>query len=359
MHKRHIHIVKNTSLILIIAVVISVLVACPGVTPYSPETLDAPQHEDGQSAEDHYKIGILNGPVYEIKHLFTNNTWKVQNVHNHPFDIKFLQSTHANEWTMANELADQNVNILWGTDHTVGDDIIALAEEHPQQIFGSIDYVYNTPPQNVVSVIFDDHDGAFLMGLIAGSTTKTDLVGFLGADRRTQRSRFEFGFRAGVKTANPNAHVLLHYTETFERPDVGQTYGAALFDQGADVVFHVAGQAGEGVVTEALNREGVWVMGVNEEETVYGDDVLLASMIKRVDRAVLDISHVAASGESVGGQVKKYGLENGGIEIVANEAHLSDQARDLIDEYRQLIVDNQFEVPQNAEQFVKYIDQLK
>jgi basic membrane protein A len=104
------------------------------------------------------------------------------------------------------------------------------------------------------------------MGVVAGLTTKTNKIGFVGGIQSALISKFEDGFKAGVATVNPKATVMSQYVGSFSAADKGQAIAASFYGQGADIIYSAAGQTGNGVFTEAQtskkNGQKVWVIGV-------------------------------------------------------------------------------------------------
>ena len=101
------------------------------------------------------------------------------------------------------------------------------------------------------------------MGVIAALTSETQIVGFVGGAEDETIESFEFGYRAGVKAVNPEARVLVEYTGCFDDAEHGKTTALSLIEEGADVVFHAAGECGIGVI-EAAGEKGVWAIGVEQ-----------------------------------------------------------------------------------------------
>lgn len=120
-------------------------------------------------------------------------------------------------------------------------------------------------PDNVVAVTFKEEEGSFLMGVIAGSMTKTDKVGFIGGISSPLIKKFEVGFKAGVRAVNPKAKVTAVYAESFTDVSKGRSLASNMYNDGADIIYHSAGGVGKGLFDEVKTREKgkYWAIGVD------------------------------------------------------------------------------------------------
>jgi len=125
--------------------------------------------------------------------------------------------------------------------------------------------------------------------------------------------KFEAGYKAGVLTTNPDAEVLVSYTGTFADPALGKEMANAQYDQGADVIYEVAGLSGTGVIAAAKDRDQM-AIGVDRDKNYLAPDNVITSMIKRVDQAVYEAAAMVAEGRFKGG-IYRYGVVEGGIDI--------------------------------------------
>jgi basic membrane protein A len=277
------------------------------------------------------------------------------------YGVAYLQSTSEADYSPNLNQLIRNNNLVWGIGFLMADDIRNVAEANTDAKLGIVDFVYTddkgnlTIPNNVVSVAFNEHEGSFLVGLIAGHMTKTGKVGFLGGVKFALIEKFEYGFKAGVKAANKDVEVITNYAEAFNRADLGQTFGAAMYDQGADIIYHASGQTGDGLFTEAKNRSGVWVIGVDKDQSFLGPEVTLTSMIKRVDNAVYSISQETATGNFPGGQVRTFGLAEEGVGIAETRTHLPEEVLEMVEDYKQRIISGELKVPQTEADFNEYL----
>ncbi len=228
-------------------------------------------------------------------------------------------------------------------------EVAKIAPRFPATRFVQIDAVVDQP--NVTSLVFAEHEGSFLMGVVAARKSKTGVVGFVGGAEFPLIQKFEAGFTAGAKTTRPDIKVLATYIAQdpsgFSAPDKGRAAAEGLFDKGADVVFHAAGQSGKGVF-EAARARGKHAIGVDSDQyQSIGDPslqpVILTSMVKRVDVAVEDALTQAAKGQLKGGTVV-YDLARNGVGYATSGGFIDDLVPTL-EQYKRQIIAGQIKVP--------------
>jgi basic membrane protein A len=207
-------------------------------------------------------------------------------------------------------MVDGGYNIIWGIGFLMGDAVSASAAKYPNQKFGLIDA--EGKGNNVESILFKEHEGSFLMGIIAAKTTKSKKVGFVGGMDIPVIKRFEAGFKAGVQSIDPSVQVLTVYSGSFTDPGKGKDVALNMINQGADIVYHAAGSTGEGVI-EAAKEKGVFAIGVDKDQNPLAPETVISSMIKRVDLATYEYSLKAAEGGFTGGKAVVLGLKEDGV----------------------------------------------
>lgn len=284
--------------------------------------------------------------------------------------IKYLQSTKQADYAPnLNQLVQQNYNIIFGIGYLMQEDIQKVAKQHPDAHFGLVDSVAvdenQKPLKNVASLTFKEHQGSFLVGVVAGLTTKTNKVGFVGGVNGALIKKFENGFKAGVKSVNPDAEIAVQYAEAFDAPDKGQSIASTMYEQGADIIYHSAGGTGNGVFTEAKNRakngEKVWVIGVDRDQHDEGmpENVTLTSMVKRVDLAIEDAATKAKDGDFPGGQVIEYGLAEDGVGLAPTTDNLEQSVIDEANSYKEKIINGDIVVPTTDSEYKTFLSTLE
>lgn len=264
--------------------------------------------------------------------------------------IQYLQSnSNADYEPNLNQFVKGGYDLTWGIGFDLGDAIGKVAGENPESNLAIIDSVVDAP--NVQSVTFSENEGSFLVGVVAGLTTQTNKVGFIGGMESPVIKRFEVGFKAGVEAANPDAEVIIMYAGAYDKPDVGKSQATTLYDQGADIIFPAAGATGNGVFNEASERNSgggnkVWVIGVDKDQSIeFGHEVTLTSMVKRVDEAVKVVSREVLDDTFQGGTVTVLGLKDNGVGLPEENPNVSDDILAKVEEYKQQIIDGTIVVP--------------
>ena len=189
-----------------------------------------------------------------------------------------------------------------------------VGKEFPNTHFTIIDSVVKLP--NVQSVVFREHEGSFLVGMLAAMASKTGKVGFVGGMDIPLVRKFQCGYEQGVKYANPNAELISNMTGTtpaaWNDPGRGAELAKGQFDRGVDVVYAAAGSTGIGILQAAKDR-GKYGIGVDSNQNYLHPGTMLTSMLKRVDVAAYN-SFKAMQGGSWKGDVQVLGLKEGGVD---------------------------------------------
>ncbi len=258
--------------------------------------------------------------------------------------IKVVESAKPEDYEgNLSALQDQKMNLIWSIGFMMGDATDKAAKANANQQFAIIDFVVNQP--NVASVTFKEEEGSFLMGVIAGLTTKTNKVGFIGGMEGDLIGKFESGYRAGVKAVNPKAQVIVNYAGSFTDQAKGKEIALAQYGAGADVVYHAAGAVGIGVIS-AAKEKNKYAIGVDSDQNSLAPDNVISSMMKRVDVAVYDVSKREAKGEKLGGQHIVLGLKENGVgPSPTTKWNLVSGMQDKVNAYAQMITGGTLKVP--------------
>ncbi len=214
------------------------------------------------------------------------------------------------------------------TGFAFGDAVNTVAAEFPDTKFAIIDMVVDQP--NVRSVVFKEHEGSYLVGIMAAMASKSGTVGFVGGMDIPLISKFACGYVQGVKSVSADIAVIQNMTGTtpsaWNDPVKGGELTRAQVDQGADVVYHAAGGTGFGVL-QAASDAGILGIGVDSNQNHLFPGKILTSMLKRVDVAVYNAFVDGTSGEFATG-FSVLGLAEGGVGYAMddNNAELVDAA---------------------------------
>jgi len=191
--------------------------------------------------------------------------------------------------------------------------VAELAATHPETEFTIVDAVVDLP--NVRSVVFDEHEGSFLVGMVAAMASRSGTIGFVGGMDIPVIRAFGCGYRQGARHVDPDAVVLEAMAgdddTAWSNPLLGAELARQQVDQGADVVFHAAGGSGLGVL-QAMAEEGLLGIGVDSNQNGLFPGHVLTSMVKRVDVAAHAAFSDALDGTWQPG-IMRLGLAEGGV----------------------------------------------
>jgi basic membrane protein A and related proteins len=222
-----------------------------------------------------------------------------------------------------------------------------VADEFPNTKFAIIDAVVDKP--NVQSNVFKEHEGSFLVGVIAAKTSKTGKVGFVGGMDIPLISRFGCGYAQGVKNVNANGEVFANMTGTtpaaWTDPVKGGELARSQMDRGADIVYAAAGATGQGVLKAAADA-GKFGIGVDSNQNGLFPGHVLTSMVKHVDVATFNSFMDAKKGTWKPGLIV-LGLKEGGVDYAVddnNKSILTPEAKAAADAAKADIVSGKIQV---------------
>ena len=214
-------------------------------------------------------------------------------------------------------LAEAGANPVVMTGFAFGDVLSKVAPDFPDTRFAIIDMVVDAP--NVKSVVFNEHEGSYLVGIMAAMASKTGTVGFIGGMDIPLIRKFGCGYAQGVKAANPDATLIINWTgdtpAAWNDPVKGAELAKGQKAQGADVIYAAAGGTGIGVLQAAAD-EGILSIGVDSNQNYLHPGQVLTSMVKRVDNSVYE---AFKEGEALTPGLNVMGLANEGVGYAMDE----------------------------------------
>jgi basic membrane protein A len=239
------------------------------------------------------------------------------------------------------------------------------APNFPDQKFMLVDEEVDT--DNVANYLFKEQEGSFQVGHLAGllstqefsagaGSTKPDqkTVGFVGGVDAPLIRKFQAGYEKGAAYADEEIEVLTSYTGSFSDPAAGKEAAISMYDQGADIVYHAAGATGVGVF-QAAQEKGRFAIGVDSDQSIAEPDyadVILASMVKRVDTAVYESISNVVNDEFEGGSTVTLGLEQEGVACVYGDQLGSDipsEVKSSLDTSAKAVISGEISVPTTTE----------
>lgn len=250
--------------------------------------------------------------------------------------------------------AERGYDVIIGVGFAQTPIIEQVARDYPNIRFAIVDGVSDLP--NVASLVFKEHEGSYLVGMLAAKTTKTGTIGFLGGMDIGLIHRFRVGYEEGARAVNPNIRVIPNYVgvtdAAWNNPGKGKEIALAQIGKGADVIFTAAGNSGLGAfdaveqVGKQNGRATHFVIGVDSNQNGVKPGFVLTSMVKRVDNAVYDIIKDVVNGQFNAG-FHVYGLDKDGVGYAMDENNKELVTAEMIkqaDEARKKIIAGEIKV---------------
>lgn len=277
----------------------------------------------------------------------------------------YVESKDTKDYTPNLEtFADQEKNLIVGAGFKMGGAIAEAAAMYPETNYAIVDVDVTVDkdgnkieaPTNLLGIMFRAQEPSFLVGYIAGMTTETNKVGFVGGQEGNIIWGFEYGYKAGVdyaaKEKGTDIEVLSQYVGDFSDAQKGKSITATMYQNGADVVFHAAGGAGEGVI-EAAKEADKWVIGVDRDQSDRAPENVLTSAMKNGDVAVYQVVKDMQEGKFEGGKTIELGLADGGAVGIAptSDKNVKPEILKAVDEISEKIISGEIKVPYNEETY--------
>lgn len=242
--------------------------------------------------------------------------------------------------------AEAGANPVVTMGFAMADPLSSVAADYPDTKFVAIDVTWLDAP-NIRQIGFAEHEGSYLVGMMAAMASKSDTVGFIGGMDIPLIRHFGCGYAQGVKAVNPDATVIANMTGTtpaaWNDPVKGSELTKSQISQGADVIYAAAGGTGVGVLQTAAD-ENILSIGVDSNQNHLHPGKVLTSMLKRVDVAVYE---AMKAGEDLETGVFAMGLAEEGVGYALddnNAALVNDEMKAAVDAARQKIIDGEIEV---------------
>lgn len=226
-----------------------------------------------------------------------------------------------------------------------------IAPEYPDTMFAILNIVVDEP--NVVSIMFEEHTASYLAGALAAMVTTDEsieqtnpepVIGAIGGVPSAGIDIFLWGYLQGACAVNPESEILFGYSNSFSDPAKGREMTVAMGEEGADVVFGVAGGTNAGII-DAAKESDTFAIGVDSDQDYLAPGNVLTSVLKRADTAVYDTVRRGVEGELEGGAVY-YGLPDGvGLTEMKYTRHIIPREYlDAVAEMEQQILDGELVV---------------
>ena len=325
-------------------------------TEAESEKASSEEETEAETEEDIDGTGFKIGMVTDVGGVndgsFNQSAWEglQRAAENFGCEVKYIESKGDADFVPNIEsFLDEDYDLIICTGYVMADAVRDAAELNPDQKFAIVDDASNADLDNVTCMMFEQEQASYLVGLAAGYTTESNIVGFVtGAANETMNS-FGYGYCAGVLDANPDATILQYNANNFGDASGGKTAVNTMVTKGADVVFHAAGGTGIGVI-DGCKENKIWAIGVDSDQSPLAPETILTSALKRVDNACYDATKKTILGTLEGG-VETYDLAAGGVDIAPTTDNLSKDVLEKIEKAKKDIIAGDLVVPKNQEEF--------
>jgi basic membrane protein A len=268
----------------------------------------------------------------------------------HGFELKVVEASDTNSFEpLLKGLAEKGFSPIVAVGFVQAEPVKKLSTAYPKTLFITIDAEVNAP--NVTSLLFEEHEGSFLVGVIAGWKSQTKKVGFIGGMDIPMIRRFQMGYEAGVKYADPKIETVGNMigvtSEAWNNTPKATQIALDQYERGVDVIFAAAGASAQGVFNAAETKKK-FAIGVDSNQNWIKPGLILTSMLKKVDVAVYDsLSEFKKTGTLKAG-VQRYGIANNGVDYALdehNQSLISDDWKKKLDSIKADIVAGKIQVP--------------
>lgn len=319
--------------LMICAVVVLSLVACPS-TDNDDALIIGMVTDTGGLGDKSFNDGVYAG-LQDIASQYDA-------------DVRLVESNQQTDYlSNLNGYAEDGADLVFAVGFLMAEAVTEVASIYPDTNFAGIDIFIdeaNATP-NLQGVLFKEQESGYLAGILAGLLTKEyasvsdklnddNVLGTILGLYVPPVERFDIGFRYGVYQYNPEAEILSIITETFTDQAKGKEAAITMIDQGADIIFPIAGGTGIGAIN-AAKENNIFAIGVDVDQNFLAPDTVLTSAVKRLSRASFLIGESELDGAFAGGRNTVFGIEQGATGLAPFydfDSIIPDEVRAILDD---------------------------
>tara|TARA_B100001123_G_scaffold180306_1_gene206547 strand:- start:49 stop:1026 length:978 start_codon:yes stop_codon:yes gene_type:complete len=251
------------------------------------------------------------------------------------------------------KVADRGATLIVGMGFAQADAVASVAPDYPDIKFVAVDVCWlDDPASNIYQACYKEHEGSFLVGMIAAMASKTGKVGFVGGMDIPLIRKFQGGYDQGARYVNPDITVYANMTgttvEAWNNPTKGAELAKAQIDKGADVVYQAAGGTGIGVLQAAADA-GVFGIGVDSNQNWMHPGSMLTSMLKRLDLTIFEQAEKTVAGNFKSG-IHILGLAEGMVGYATEDGQVTAEMESAVEAAAKGIVDGSIPVEDWSQQ---------
>jgi basic membrane protein A and related proteins len=241
------------------------------------------------------------------------------------------------------EFGDQGYDLIISVGFLMTDATTQAAKAYPDTTFAIVDSAFDPALDNAQGLLFKEQETGCLVGAVAGLTTKSNNITWVGGQQIPPVDRFIAGYQFCAEKVNPDVKVSGSYSQDFVDQAKCKEIALDQIAKGSDVVFQVAGGCGLGAL-DAAKQKSVWGIGVDADQSFLGAHIL-TSAVKRVDVAVFKTIEAVQTGAAIGGGVTSFGLAEDGVGLGTVSPDVPQDVLDKVDELKQQILDGSLQIP--------------
>jgi basic membrane protein A len=231
------------------------------------------------------------------------------------------------------KVADRGATLIVAMGFAQADAVAAVAPSYPDINFVNVDVCWlDDPAGNIYQACYKEHEGSFLVGMIAAMASKTGKVGFVGGMDIPLIRKFQGGYEQGAMYANPDIEIFANMTgttpEAWNNPTKGAELTKAQIDKGADVVYQAAGGTGIGVLQAAADA-GIMGIGVDTNQNWMHPGNMLTSMLKRLDLTIFEQAEKTDAG-TFEPAIVVLGLAEGMVGYAVEDGQVTDEMQSAV-----------------------------
>ena len=294
------------------------------------------KNENISTEKENYKVGLVLSIGGVNDESFNQSAWEgaLKASEEYGVEVSYLEANSESDYTPNIEtLIDRDTDLIVGVGYQVGASIKEAAELYPEQDFVMIDSSYEESeeiPSNARPITFNEKEAGYLVGLIAGKTTETNIISCIGGFDIPSLTPFFEGYEEGAKEVNPDIKVLKQYINSFTDAAKGKVAAQQMISNGSDTVFMATGGGNMGII-EAINEVGN-AKGIGVDMPMsYLSENIITSALKNVGEGLKLTIKDYIEGNFNGGNEVKYDLSNGGVGYELTD-HLSKEVIDFVEE---------------------------
>jgi len=359
---------KNFKLLVVLILMMVLLVACSG--PAATEAVEPPvatQKPQEDTSAKQIKVALILTETglgdLGFNDLAYQGIQEAQAEFGIEYDVIEPKQISDEEQLQGELAASGEYELIICVGFEQRDALAVNAAAYPNQKFTLIDSVVDS--KNVANYASKEHEGSFLVGALAALAqegqvsdliNQNKIIGFVGGIESPLIQRFLAGYSAGARYIDPEFQILFDYVGGFADTGTAKAISDTMFSKGASIIYHAAGGSGLGVFTSAEDNKFA-AIGCNTNQNALNPDYIMASMLKLVNRAVLDSVQNVVNGTFEGGQFA-LGLEDGAVGYSVEGSNIMIPADIIakVEKIKQDIIDGKIIVPSTLEEIEPFVE---